>query len=27
VGSVVKVKILHIDAERRRLGLGLVCVG
>lgn len=26
-GQVVEVKILHIDAERRRLGLGLVGVG
>ena len=27
VGVQVQVKILHIDAERRRLGLGLVSVG
>jgi small subunit ribosomal protein S1 len=27
IGSYVQVKILHIDAERRRLGLGLVSVG
>lgn len=27
IGSNVQVKILHIDAERRRLGLGLVSVG
>jgi small subunit ribosomal protein S1 len=26
-GMPVKVKILHIDAERRRLGLGLVSAG
>ena len=27
VGQEVQVKILHIEVERRRLGLGLVSVG